>query len=320
MSEQEADDTDLQEAPQFEDDSSPEEIAEAKSMGWKDPSEWKGEPPKNGFQKAKDYVERGKSVLPIVRAELAKKEVELAKANKRLEDFKVETEKRFENLHRMSASALKRQRETLEAKYDAAISAAAEAGDKEEVKRLRKEEKEAVKEFDEAVEEKPELDEDNKSGKAKANTPDENKAIEAWIKDGNEWFNDDDDMRTVAVNHHMKLKSTQPDLTLEENLAKVTAYVKKRFPSEFKDADKPDDEGGEDAPKRKGSPVEGSGSRVPGGGFGKSAWSRIDDDAKKQADKFIKEDGLFLNKGETVEKDLQKARERYAVEYLGEQK
>jgi hypothetical protein len=315
MSEQEAD-GDLQEAPQFEDDSSEEEIAEAKSMGWKDPSEWKGAPPKNGFQKAKDYVERGQTVLPIVRAELAKKEVELAKANKRLEDFKIESDKRFESLHRMSASALKRQRETLEAKYDAAISAAAEVGDKEEVKRLRTEEKAAVKEFDEAVEEKPELDEDNKSGKAKANTSDENKTIEAWIKEGNEWFNDDDDMRSIAVSHHMKLKSTQPDLSLEENLAKVTAYVK------FKEADKSDDDtGDDDTPKRKGSPVESGGSRMGGAGS-KSAWSRIPAEAQKQADKFIKDDNLFLDikGGETAAKDLQKARERYAVEYLGEQK
>lgn len=302
------------EAPQFEDDSSDDEIAEAKSMGWKAPSEWKGEPPKNGFQKARDYVERGRSVLPIVRAELAKKEVELARANKRLEDYKVESEKRFESLHRMSSNALKRQRETLEAKYDAAIAAAAEVGDKAEVARLRKEERTDLKEFDEAVEEKPALDDDTKSGKAKANTPDENAVINDWIKDGNEWFNLDGDMQAVAVRHHVKLKTEQPDLSLEENLAKVTAYIQKRFRSQFEEAaeDKAEDE----KPVRKGSPVESGGSRIPGGGVPKSAWSQIPDDAKRQADKFIKEEGLFLNKGETVEKDLQKARERYAVDYL----
>ena len=35
-----------------------------------------------------------------------------------------------------------------------------------------------------------------------------------------------------------------------------------------------------------------------------------------KADVFIKDDGLFLEKGETIEKDLQKARERYAKQYL----
>jgi hypothetical protein len=53
-----------------------------------------------------------------------------------------------------------------------------------------------------------------------------------------------------------------------------------------------------------------------GGDSGRSSWSKLLADAQKQADTFIKEDGLFLEKGETVEKDLQKARERYAKMYL----
>jgi hypothetical protein len=54
---------------------------------------------------------------------------------------------------------------------------------------------------------------------------------------------------------------------------------------------------------------------VAGGGSG-SKFSKLPADAKTQCDKFIKEDGLFLEKGETAEKDLAKARERYATAYL----
>lgn len=316
MSEHEAEAGEAEEG-HFEDDSSEEDVAKAKSMGWKPPSEWKGAPPKNGFQKARDYVERGESVLPIVRAEKAKLEVELAKTRKELADFKVDQGKIYERLTKMSAKALERQREQLESKYEAAIEAAAEVGDKAEVKRLRAEEKKAVKEFDEAVEEKPELDDDKKSGKASGNTPDENAVIEAWTKE-NEWFADDEDMRVIAINYHGKLKREQPDLSLEDNLAKVRNYVAKKFPGEFKKDEPEEDE--DDTPKRRGSPVESGGTRMPGGATQRSAWSRLPDEARKQADKFIKEDGLFLNKGETVEKNLQAARERYAVDYFGEQK
>ncbi|HDA7234988.1 TPA: hypothetical protein O5T43_002567 [Staphylococcus aureus] len=52
------------------------------------------------------------------------------------------------------------------------------------------------------------------------------------------------------------------------------------------------------------------------GGSGGSKFSKLPADAKAQADKFIKEDGLFLEKGETVEKNLSQARERYAAAYL----
>jgi hypothetical protein len=54
---------------------------------------------------------------------------------------------------------------------------------------------------------------------------------------------------------------------------------------------------------------------MPSGGKGGS-FARLPKEAQIQADKFIKEDGLFLEKGETVEKDLAKARERYAKQYL----
>src|SRR3990172_9371333 len=65
---------------QFEDDSTPEEMTEAQGLGWKSPADWKGEPPKNGFKKAKDFLEHGRTVLPIVRSENAALKRELGDA------------------------------------------------------------------------------------------------------------------------------------------------------------------------------------------------------------------------------------------------
>lgn len=293
---------------EFEDDSSPEEMEEAKGLGWKSPKEWKGDPPKNGFKKAKDFLAHGKEVLPIVQSQNKKLERELAEARRELADTKKETAKKLENLERMSRTALKQQRDQLEEKYAAAIDAAAEVGDKAAVQKLRSDEKKALKEFDEEASEKDDGKKDD--DKPKGEIP---KEVEAWVK-ANPWFEDDEEAKAVAITRHGKLLRDHPTWSMEKNLEEVRKYVAKRFPEHFEEESKDDDDE-EETPKRKGSRVEGGGSRM-GGDAGRSAWSKLPADAQKQADVFIKEDGLFLAKGETVEKDLQKARERYAKEYL----
>lgn len=292
----------------FEDDSSPEEMEEAKGLGWKSPKEWKGDPPKNGFKKAKDFLAHGKEVLPIVQSQNKKLERELADAKKELADFKKEQGKTLENLQRMSKAALDRQRQQLKEQYEAVKEAAVEVGDKDAYRKADKQQQEALDKFDEAVAEKK--DDKNHDDKPKGEIP---KEVESWVK-GNPWFEDDEEAKAVAITRHGKLLRDHPTWSLERNLEEVRKYVAKRFPEHFEDEGKGDDEDGEPQ-KRKGSRVEGGGSRM-GGDSGRSAWSKLPADAQKQADVFIKEDGLFLEKGETAEKDLQKARERYAKEYL----
>jgi len=293
---------------EFEDDSSPEEMEEAKGLGWKSPKEWKGDPPKNGFKKARDFLAHGKEVLPIVQSQNKKLERELAEANKRLKDYEAETEKKLANLERMSKAALKQQRDQLIERYEAVKEAAVEVGDKDAYRKADKDQKAAVKEFDEEVSEKKDTKKDD--DKPKGEIP---KEVEAWVKE-NSWFEDDEEAKAVAITRHGKLLRDHPTWSLEKNLEEVRKYVAKRFPEHFEEEKKADDDE-DDTPKRKGSRVEGGGSRM-GGDSGRSAWSKLPADAQKQADDFIKEDGLFLEKGETVEKDLQKARERYAKIYL----
>lgn len=298
-------------AEELADDSSEEEIAEAKSMGWKSSKEWKGDPPKNGFVSAKEFVERGKTIMPIVNSQLKKEQEKSAKLRDEIERIKRESDDKFSRLERMSDKALKAQRKQLEEKYEALKENVIETGDKAEYKRISKEEKEALKEFDEAA------DKDDDKGKKKSAKDDIpvsiREAIEEWVGE-NTWFTADEEMNALANTYHAKLLKEQPGLSIKENLEKVRARVEKLFPEKF-GKDEKDDKDEDDEPKR-GSRVEG-GSRMSGGG-GKSAWARLPGDAQKQADRFIKEDGLFLEKGETVEKNMQAARERYAKQYLGE--
>lgn len=296
----------------FVDDSPAEDIDKAKSIGWKDPSEWKGNPPKNGFVKASAYLERAKTVIPIMRSQTVKLETELAEAKAELKTFKEGTAKTIENMSRMTRVALDRQRTQLEDKYSNAIDAATEVGDKTEVRRLRDAERKDLKAFDEAAEESRPDPKEVDAAKEKVNAAlpkDVQDTISEWIS-VNPWYSTDAGMQALANSYHGKLLKDKPGISLADNLEETRKEVAKRFPEKFGAAD---DEGADDPPPR-GSRVEG-GSRVAGGGGG-SKFSKLPADAKTQADKFIKEDGLFLEKGETAEKDLAKARERYAASYL----
>lgn len=300
---------------QFVDDSAPDEVEKAKSMGWKAPSEWKGPAPKGKFLKAKEYLERAETVIPIMRSENSKLKAELKEARDELKSFKDEMAGTVAKMAKMSKVALDRQRSQLEDKYSAAIEAATEVGDKEQVRKLRDAERKDLKAFDEAAEEAAEV----KTEKGKENVngalpKDVQETIGHWIGE-NSWYSGDAEMQALANAHHGKLLKEKPGLTLIENLEEVRKYVAKRFPEKFKAEDEPDEEGEVEKPAR-GSRVEG-GSRMAGGGGG-SKFSKLPADAKAQCDKFIKEDGLFLEKGEDASKDLAKARERYAADYFGE--
>lgn len=305
---------------QFVDDSAPDEVEKAKAIGWKSPKEWKGNPPKNGFVKAKEYLERAETVIPIMRAENQKIKNELKEARDELKAFKEETSKTVAKMAQMSKVALDRQRAQLEDKYSAAIDAATEVGDKELVRKLRKQEREDIKEFDEKAEEAAEV----KAAKTEQEKEKVNGAlpkqvqedIAEWLSE-NPWYSADEEMQILANFLDGKLTKDKPGLTTKERLEEVRKGVARRFPEKFGKQETEDDEGEDEKPAR-GSRVEG-GSRNPGGGSG-SKWSKLPADAKAQADKFIKEDGLFLEKGEDPVKDLSKARERYAADYFGDDK
>jgi hypothetical protein len=258
-------DTEQTPLEEFADDSAPDEIEKAKTMGWKEPKEWKGNPPKNGFVKAKEYLERAETVIPIMRAENKKLKDELAESRADLKSFKEETNKTVAKMAQMSKVALDRQRSQLEDKYSAAIDAATEVGDKAEVRKLREAERADLKKFDEASEIKEEKTEEAKKDVNGALPKDVQDTIGAWIGE-NEWYSRDAEMQALANAHHGKLLKDKPGLSLAENLEETRKYVAKRFPEKFAAAE---DEPEEEDEKPRASRVEG-GSRSGGSG-GKSS-------------------------------------------------
>lgn len=286
---------------------SPETVRLAKDMGWKDPAEWQGDPPKNGFVSAAEYIRRSEKILPIVNARARNAEERAAKLEAKLEQMERDHRDNLRRIERMSTVTLERQREQIEAQYAARIEAAAEVGDKDAVRQARKDEKEALKALDDRLE--PSEDEKKAKETEQQKLPAQvQAAIDAWMAD-NSWFkpNSDDEMSLVATRKHLSLQKDKPGLSLAENLAEVSKYIRKRYPEAFS----VDDDDTEDDAPRRGSRVEG-GNRNGGAGGG-SLWSKVPADAKQVAGNYLE---YFLKPGETMEKNAVQARERWAAKYF----
>ena len=293
---------------------SAEDISRAREMGWVPPEEWKGAPPKNGFLDPREFVRRGEKIMPIVRAEAKKWQSEAESLKRELQAAREEHRDTVRRIERMSMVALEQQRAQIEASYAAKIDMAAASGDTDAVRQARKEEKEALAALDKRLEE-PE--EEKKAREKKATETSVPADVQKWL-DANPWYESDDELKAVATARHVKLLKEKPGLSLAENLEDVRKYVAKKYPEHFSVANE-EEEGSEDErPARRGSPVEG-GARLSGGAS-RSLYSKLPAEAKAAADRFIKEQGLFLEKGETIEKDMAKARERYAAQYLENEK
>jgi hypothetical protein len=290
----------------------PEAVQLAREMGWKPESEWTGNPPKGGFVSASEYLRRGEKILPIVNARARKAEEEVQKLRRELEEERNDRRETIKRLDRMSTVALENQRAQLEARYAALKEAAVEIGDKAAYRQAESDEKKALKDIDDRL--KDEEDDPKREPEKKALPKQVQEVVDAWLED-NEWFNKEPELNAVANAIHIKLIREKPGLSLAENLAEVTKRVKKRFPEMFGEAE---DEEEEEMPRR-GSRVEG-GTRINNGAGGRSLYAKLPAEAKAAADRFIKDDGLFLEKGETVEKNLSQARERYAKQYFGDEK
>lgn len=296
-----------EQAAQIE-DRQPDTEKRARDMGWVPENEWRGEPPRNGFVSAEDFLKRGEEVLPIIRTQLKRSEDERRRQADEIAQMKREHGETIKRLERMSTVALQQQRSQIEAQYAARKEAAVEVGDKEGYRQIVKEEKEAIKTMDERLAEPK----DEKGKKPNGDVPAHVKqTLDGWM-DENRWFNSNDEMKSWAVGYHGQLLKDKPGLSLRENLELVSQRARKLFPDAFdlSSGDTTDD----DPPRRRGSPVEG-GTRTPNG-TGRSLAGKLPADAKAQASKFIREDGLFLEKGETAEKDFNKALERYAAQYF----
>ena len=165
----------------------------AEAMGWVPPARFKGDPER--FIDADKFIERGETVLPIVKAQLAETRTNFEKLQKQNEL----TATALRQLQEQRAAddlryAVERQKavEVAIAETRAEIKKAAEAGDHAEVAALTEElvDQKADLKAATAAAEKPAPKVDDKPD-ASAEAATQLKLVQDWIADGNDWFKTD---------------------------------------------------------------------------------------------------------------------------------
>lgn len=217
----------------------------ARAMGWVPREEFRG-PPEN-WRDADEFIRRGEEEMPILR----ERNRDLARKVSELERTTQEFNQRVASLDRMNQLALQRQRDQLIGQYEAAIRDAVRMGDEQRYDQLTRDRGQALHNFDTHVQEvaqpKPQPVKFDENGFV-ALPQTEAQARQEWLR-SNPWFTADPELNQVAQHAHMRLLKEKPNLSLAENLAETTKYVRQRYADRF---------GSTAAPA-----VEGGGGRIP---------------------------------------------------------
>lgn len=273
----------------------------ARDMGWVPREEFRGDPSK--WRPADEFVQRGEEVLPIIRANLSKAERKAQQLEQQLANVKGEYAERLGRIERANAAAYQYQIKQLHETYEAAKRQAVSEGDTERYDRLQAEH--ATKYNTLRQEAAPPEPEPPRQPQPEPVPQEVQQKIGAWVQKQQEWWNKDPRMSDLAVN---VFGSLDPELSVDDRLAKVETVLAETFPDRFKKAAKPAAQS-----------VEG-GSRTPGSSAPRGkGWADIPPDDRKQAERMLMRDGLFLAKGvkkdDATDADWAKARAAYAKEY-----
>lgn len=240
----------------------------ARAQGWVPKEEFRG--PSEKWRDAAEFVKRGEEELPILRERSRTLE-------RRIANMERQHQASYQRLERATTAAIERQRADLQARYDAALRDAVQTGDVQRFDQLRRDQHDAVADFDKRTREQVEQPQQRQGG----NPPHIQAAVEQWIG-GNDWFTLDPELNAVATAYHGRLSQEKPGLSISENLAEVTKYVRQRYPDKF-------------GTTRTADPalVEGSGGRMASNGKVSLA-SKLSADERRIGDRYVKE-GLFKN-------------------------
>jgi hypothetical protein len=186
------------------DEVSPEIEAEAKRMGWTPKDQFKGDPDK--WRGADEFVERGRNMLPIVRATVKKQEREIAELKQSMKEFGEFHTKTEQRAYAQALADLKQQR------ADAIAAGDGVAFDK----------------VDSAIDD---LKKDIETKGKPAKTDDSDPVFDDW-KIKNKWL-DDPKMEAFGNSAANYLRSIGEKSTGADFLELVTKEVKAKFPDKF---------------------------------------------------------------------------------------
>jgi hypothetical protein len=191
---------------------------EAREMGWVPKEEFRGDESK--WRPADEYVERGKTVLPILKKNLSRQSDQISEMQSTIKDM-------YEHFQKAEQVAQRRGYDLAYKELNEKQERAVEEGDVETFKALKKEEQDLKRE--EQAKRK-----ETTSAPAKKDTA-PSQAFQAW-NEKNPWYNGDeatDDMSTYARSVAAGITKNSPGLPEHLFYEEIEMKVKKRFPDKF---------------------------------------------------------------------------------------
>lgn len=240
---------------------------EARDMGWVPEGEWKGDRKPAKFFSAQEFVERGETVIPILKSRLQERDERLERLEKDFND-------RVARIERTSKSALDKQKARYEAEKEdlrKQMRAAASDGD--------------VEKFDELAARADRLDKE--AAEPEIDDEPQERSVDDEFTERNDWYNVDDDMTAFAQGYSQRLMGTNPNMSRSEMFKKVEAKVKETFPEKFGTQRKPQPRNGHAA-------VDGGSDAPAAPGNRGNLAAKLPSEARTAGQGFVKE-GLFKN-------------------------
>lgn len=235
---------------QAEAEDTPEDAEKASKMGWTDKESFKGDPAK--WRPAKEFLERGETMLPIMRKTVEKQERKIADLEKSIKEFAEYHSKSEQRAYERAFKELK------DKQYDAV-----QAGDTQAFANIDKEIADLQADARPAI-----------SDTTNGEHPD----YQPWLEK-NKWAEDDPLLAEEAEIQALYLRNKGSKLQGTEFLESVAKRVKERFPDKFKN------------PRRESAPsVEGSSSGVRKSG-GKT-YADMPAEARAACDRAVKNYGI----------------------------
>lgn len=223
---------------------------QARKMGWVPKEEFKGD--ESNWVSAEKFVERGENHIGLLKKKLENSDKKIAEMH--------ETLKQFGDHHKKTLAAEQKRHEKM-------------------VKDLKKQQREAVElgdtnEYDRLEQEIADAEEMAPAEKEKASKKDEIPNEVTQFIDRNPWFNSDMELNAAAQAMHTALLSSQPGMSLDDNLKETEKRIQQMFPEKF------------GKKSRQPSPVEGATNGSGSGGKG-SGYKDLPPEAKAACDRFV---------------------------------
>jgi hypothetical protein len=203
--------------------------AEARRMGWRPLSEFRGEP--GTFVTAQEFIDRGRNFVPFLRKNLEDARNNVTALKGEVTGLRTELGEVKQLAQDFRDAAMKAE----ERGYQRALVEL-------EAKRREAVEQGNVQEFNETEAEIARLNADRAPPKANGEAPPPppnpkvppapDPAIARFVAE-NPWFSKDETLNAVMQAEHVALKQSRPELTLEQNLRLAKAAVARRFPGKI---------------------------------------------------------------------------------------